>query len=117
MSFENPLYDKNKSVSENVEELFAATGRMASTLNKERATRTDDIIFANGEPSGTVAVPISAAKYKVLIAVVYGTPVLCALYNGTLSGRGRDEYISGTIAGETFTYSASGRLDALIGII
>ncbi len=116
MSFESPLYDKKKSVGENLEELYFSVGGMANLLNKERSTKEDNIIIANGEPSGTVTVPLDTAKYRVLIAVVYGAPVLCALYKGMLSGRGHGEYISGTLAGTRLSYSASGRLDALIAV-
>lgn len=117
MSFESPIFDNGKSLSKNVEELFCGVGTIANQLNEERSTKADKVIFANGDPSGTVTVPLETARYRVFIAVIYGVPVLCALYKGMLSGRGNDEYISGTLAGTTLTYSASGMLNALIAIM
>ena len=113
MNFKSPFYDKKKPLAENVEELFGNMAEMSAMLNAERSTKTDNIIFANGGTSGTVTVPLDSSRYRLLIAVVGGKPRLCALYKGKLNG----DDVSGTIAGTTMTYSASGTLDALIAII
>ena len=67
MSFEKVLYDKKKSVSENVEELFYAHDNMVDKLNKNNSTKADNIIFANGASSGTVTVPLESGKHKIMM--------------------------------------------------
>lgn len=116
-NFNSPLYNKDKSLSQNVEELFNGMGDMARALNKERASSARNVIFANGASSGTATVPLDTARHTLLLAVIGGTPVLCALYNGTLNGYGYGEHISGTLAKTSLEYSASGTLDALIVIM
>ena len=115
--FTSPLYNKNESVSKNLEALFVGFGEMARTLNKERASNTENVVFANGTSSGSVTVPLETARYKLLIAVIAGVPVLCALHDGVLNGYSTNAHISGTVAKMTLEYSASGALDALIAIL
>ena len=115
--YQSPIFDKGKTLGQNVDEMFNGVSELVKALNDDNAARAALSLFASGGTSGTVTVPLDTARYRLLIAVVAGEPVICALYNGSLAGRGASQSVTGTLARTSLEYSASGTLDALIAIL